>query len=75
MTLKLTNLLPFTTGHNDQGFDCSITGALAHTFFSSHKACLGIEVISRDPLSITVLDSNIEDKVLIGDGGIVMNGS
>ncbi|KAK6777588.1 hypothetical protein RDI58_024306 [Solanum bulbocastanum] len=36
MTLKLTNLLPFSTGLNDQGFDCSITGALGpHIFFKS----------------------------------------
>lgn len=71
--VKLRSLLLSTKSHNDQRFDWFITDALYHIFWSSHKACLGSEIMSWELASITVLDSNLEDMVLIEDGSIVMN--
>ncbi|OIT05906.1 hypothetical protein A4A49_37894 [Nicotiana attenuata] len=71
--VKLRSLLLSTKSHNDQSFGWFITGALAHIFLSSHKACLGFEIRDWELASISVLDSNLEDKVLINDGSIVMN--
>ncbi|OIT34981.1 hypothetical protein A4A49_31349 [Nicotiana attenuata] len=72
MAFKFINLLFSTKRCNDQG-DWSITGALDHIFSSSHKPCLGIELFDWEVASIIVLDSNLEDKVLIEEESIVMN--
>ncbi|OIS98723.1 triacylglycerol lipase sdp1 [Nicotiana attenuata] len=71
--VKLTSPLLSTKSHNDQSFGWIITGALAHIFWSSHKACLGFEIRDWELASIIILDSNLEEKVLIEDGSIVMN--
>lgn len=47
--------------------------ALVHIFFLSHTSCLGIELIGLELVSNIILDSNLEKKVLIQDGSIIIN--
>nr|XP_033509533.1 uncharacterized protein LOC117274377 [Nicotiana tomentosiformis] len=73
MAFQLIHLVLSIKSHNYQSFNRLITGVSYHIFSSNHKACHGFEIIGWELASITILDSNLEDKVLIEDGSIVIN--
>ncbi|OIT22341.1 endoglucanase 25 [Nicotiana attenuata] len=54
--VKLIYLLLCTQSHNDQSFDWLITGTLDHIIWSSHKACLGFEIMGWELAISTILN-------------------
>lgn len=78
MTLKLITLhklitLLMSDSHKGQGLYWFAKCALDPLFSSRYKKCLRIDKVDWQLVIITILYLNLEDKVLIEDGSIVMN--